>query len=164
MEVPLTVWADIMQVVLCFMAIIICEKVWRWLQQLEIKVEKPKHQVSLPELVTTLVQVTETTKPEEETENFVDAPEQSTVTRPKVLAVAPQHPNKDPKGEECGEQPIPNDWDTTPLLPGQPTYMDTNQKEQPSYASTSGRGGPIVYDWEGLSQEQQIILEDLRRC
>ena len=118
------VWADITRIVLCFAAVIICEKVWRWLQRIEIKVDKPKHQVSLPELVTTLVHATENVKPEEESEKFVDVLEQSEVTRPKVLVVAPRDPNNDWKAEESGVQQIPDDWDSTPTQLGQATYMD----------------------------------------
>ncbi len=80
MEVPPTVWADVPRVVLCFVALILCEKLWKWLQGVAIKEDKPKHQVSLPELVTSLVSVTEKGKPEEENEWYVDAPEQSEST------------------------------------------------------------------------------------
>ncbi len=84
MEVPPTVWADTTHIVLCFVAVVICEKVWRWLQRIEIKVDIQAHQVSLPELVMNLVHAPEQVKPEEENEKFVDAPEQSEVTRPKI--------------------------------------------------------------------------------
>ncbi len=96
--------------------------------------EKPQHQVSLPELVTNLVHAPETIKPEEDNEKFVDALEQSEVTRPKILAVSPQDPNKDTTSEPTGMQQIPDEWDS---LPGQPAYLD-NTTEAPSYASTNG--------------------------
>ncbi len=57
-------------------------------------------------------------------------------------------------------QQLPDDWDPAP---GQATYLDLNTTEQPSYASTSGRGIPVVYDHEGLSKAQQITLENLRQ-
>ncbi len=41
--------------------------------------DKPKHEVSLPELVTNLVSMNEIVKPEEENEKYVDAIEQSEV-------------------------------------------------------------------------------------
>ncbi len=135
MEVPPTVWADITCIVLCFMAVIICEKVWRWIQRIEIKVDKPQHQVSLPELVTNLVCIPENVKPEEDSEKFVDALEQSKVMRPKVLAVPLRDPNKDTTSELSGMQQILDEWDS---LPGQPTYLEANTTEAHSYASTNG--------------------------
>ena len=80
MEVPLMVWADLPHIVLCFVALVFCEKLWKWIQTIQINVDKPKHQVSLPELVTNLVSMPETVKPEEENEKYVDALEQSEVT------------------------------------------------------------------------------------
>ena len=90
---------------------------------------------------------------------YVDALEQCKVTRPKILAVSPQDLNKDTKADSAGMWQIPDEWDSSP---GQPTYLETNT-EAPSYASTNGRGVPIVYDREGLSEAQQITLENLRR-
>ncbi len=80
MEVPLTVWADLPRIVLCFVALVLCEKLWKWIQGIQIKVDKPKHEVSLPELVTNLVAIHKTAKPEEENEKYVDALKQSEVT------------------------------------------------------------------------------------
>ncbi len=88
---------------------------------------------------------------------YVDALEQCKVTRPKILAVSPQDLNKDTKADSAGMWQIPDEWDSSP---GQPTYLETNT-EAPSYASTNGRGVPIVYDREGLSEAQQITLENL---
>ena len=62
------VWADLPRIVLCVVAIILCEKLWNWIQRIQINVDKPKHEVSLPELVTNLVSMTEAMKPEEENE------------------------------------------------------------------------------------------------
>ncbi len=83
------VWADLPCFVLCFVAFVLCEKLWQWIQRIQIKEDKPKHEVSLPELVTNLVSVTETVKPEEKNEKYVDALEQNEVTQPKILAVSP---------------------------------------------------------------------------
>ncbi len=80
MEVPPTVWADLPRIVLCFVAFVICEKLWKWIQRIQINVDKPKHQVSLPELVTNLVSMPETVQPEEENEKYVDVLKQSEVT------------------------------------------------------------------------------------
>ena len=151
------VWADLVRIVLCFVAVVFCEKAWKWLQRIQINVEKPTHQVSLPELVTNLVSAPQNVKPEEENEKYVDALEQCEVTRPKILAVSPRDPNKDMKSDPAGMRQIPDEWDS---LPGQPTYSE-NTMEAPSYASTNGRGVPIVYDGEGLSEAQQITLENL---
>ncbi len=158
MEVPPTVWADIPHVVLCFMALILCEKLWKWFQGVAIKEDKPKHQVSLPELVTSLVPVTKKGKPEEENEWYVDAPDQAESTRPKILAVSLREPNKETRAGATGMQQCPDDWGTTP---NQSTYKETT--EPPSYALTNGRGVPIVYDGAGLSEAQQLTLENLRR-
>ncbi len=158
MEVPLTVWADLVHIVLCFVAVVFCEKAWKWIQRIQINVEKPTHQVSLPELVTNLVSAPQNVKPEEENEKYVDALEQCEVTRLKILAVSPQDPNKDTILDPAGMRQIPDEWDSSP---GQPTYSK-NTTEAPSYASTNGRGVPIVYDREGLSEAQQITLENLQ--
>ena len=88
MEVPPTVWADLVRVVLCFVAVVFCKKAWKWIQWIQINVEEPTHQVSLPELVTNLVSAPQNVKPEEENEKYVDALEQCEVTRPKILAVS----------------------------------------------------------------------------
>ncbi len=157
MEVPPTVWADLVRVVLWFVAVVFCEKAWKWIQRIQINVEKPTHQVSLPELVTNLVSAPQNVKPEEENEKYVDALEQCEVTRPKILAVSPQDPNKDTKSDPAGMWQIPDEWDSSP---GQPTYSE-NTMEAPSYALTNGWGVPIVYDREGLSEAQQITLENL---
>ncbi len=154
------VWADTICIVLCFAAVVLCENVWRWIQRIKIKVDKQVHQVSLPELVMNLVHVQEQVKPEEESEKFVDALEQSEVTRPKILAMPPRNPNKDGRVDESGMQQLPDEWDS---MPGQLTYMEATMTELPSYASTSGRGIPVVYDREGLSKAQQIMLENLHR-
>ncbi len=151
------VWADLVRIVLCFVAVVFCEKAWKWLQRIQINVEKPMHQVSLLELVTNLVSTPQNVQPEEENEKYVDALEQCEVTRPKILAVSPRDPNKDMTADPAGMWQIPDEWDS---LPGQPTYSETNT-EVPSYASTNGRGVPIVYDREGLSEAQQITLENL---
>ena len=58
----------------------------------------------------------------------------------------------------AGMQQPPDEWDSA--LTDLPN-MD-NAMAPPSYAST--RGMPIVYDREGLSEMQQITLENLRRC
>ncbi len=89
MEVPPTVWADLVRIVLCFVVVVFCEKAWKWLQRIQINVEKPTHQVSLPELVTNLVSAPQNVKPEEENEKYVDALEQCEVMRLKILAVLP---------------------------------------------------------------------------
>ena len=58
----------------------------------------------------------------------------------------------------AGMQQLLDEWDSVPTdLPN----MD-NAMAPPSYASTQGRGMPIVYDQEGLSEMQQITLENLR--
>ncbi len=88
MEVPPTVWVDIARVV-CFATVVVCKKLWKWYQEMETKLDKPKHQVSLPELVTDLISIKEQKKPEEESDKFEDAPEQSMITQPKVAAVVP---------------------------------------------------------------------------
>ncbi len=80
MEVPPTVWADLPRIVLCLVALVLCEKLCKWIQRIQIKVDKPKHEVSLPELVTNLVSMNEIAKPEEENEKYVDAIKQSEVT------------------------------------------------------------------------------------
>ncbi len=154
------VWADLPRIVLCFVALVFCEKLWKWIQRIQINVDKPKHQVSLPELVTNLVSMPETAKPEEENEKYVDALEQSEVTQPKILAVLPRDPNMDTTSKVAGMQQTPDEWNS---LPGQPTYLETAM-EAPLYASTNGRGVPIVYDRDGLSKAQQITLENLRQC
>ncbi len=76
--------------------------------------EKPKHQVSLPELVTHLIS-TKNTKPEEETERLEDAQEQSMSTQPKVAAVAPRNPNKDADTQECKDGRNVTEWDDSPI-------------------------------------------------
>ena len=158
MEVPPTVWADLPRIVLCFVALVLCEKLWKWIQRIQIKVDKPKHEVSLPELVTNLVSMNEIAKPEEENEKYVDALEQSVVMQPKILAVSPQDPKKDTALKEAGMQQIPDDWDSAPT---NPPSME-NATAPPSYASTNGCGMLILYDREGLSEAQQITLENLR--
>ncbi len=158
MEVPPTVWADLPHIVLCFVAIILCEKLWKWIQRIQIKVDKPKHEVSLPELVTNLVLMNEIAKPEEENEKYVDALEQTEVTRPKILAVSPQDPKMDATSKAAGMKQCPDEWDSAPTdLPNMETAA-----APPSYASTNSHGMPIVYDREGLSKAQQITLENLR--
>ncbi len=157
MEVPLTVWADLPRIVLCFVALVLCEK-WKWIQRIQIKVDKPKHEVSLPELVTNLVSITETVKPEEENEKYVDALEQNEVTRPKILAVSPRDPKMDTESTAAGMQQSLDDWDSDPIAV---SNMD-NAMAPLSYALTQGRGMPVVYDREGLSETQQITLENLR--
>ena len=94
MEVPPTVWADLPHIVLCFVALVFCKKLWKWIQRIQINVDKPKHQVGLPELVTNLVSMPETAKPEEENEKYVDVLEQSEVTRPKILTVSNRETQK----------------------------------------------------------------------
>ncbi len=160
MEVPPTVWADLVRIVLCFVAVVFCEKAWKWIQRIQINVEKPTHQVSLPELITNFISAPQNVKPEEENEKYVDVLEQCEVTRPKILAVSPWDPNKDAMLDPAGMRQIPDEWDS---LPGQPTYSES-PTEAPSYALTNGRGVPIVYDREGLSEAQQITLENLWRC
>ena len=136
------VWADLPRIVLCFVALVLCEKLWKWIQGIQIKVDKPKHEVSLPELVTNLVSITETVKPEEENEKYVDALEQNEVTRPKILAVSPRDPKMDTTSKADGMQQSPDEWDSDPIaVPN----MD-NTTAPPSYALTQGRGMPIVYD------------------
>lgn len=56
-----------------------------------------------------------------------------------------------------------DEWEDSPPLWESPRSPDVDHQPVPSYATTSGRGGPVVYDQEGLSQEQQIILENLQR-
>ncbi len=73
------VWADLPRIMLCFVALVLCEKLWKWIQRIQIKVDKPKHEVSLPELVMNLVSMNEIAKPEEENEKYVDAIKQSEV-------------------------------------------------------------------------------------
>ena len=159
MEVPPTVWADLPHIMLCFVALVLCEKLWKWIQRIQIKVDKPKHEVSLPELVTNLVLMNEIAKPEEENEKYVDAIEQSEVTRPKILTVSPRDPKKDTASKEAGMQQILDEWDSTPI---DPPNME-NATAPPSYASTNGCGMPIAYDRGGLSEVQQITLENLHR-
>ena len=139
------VWADLPRIVLCVVAIILCEKLWNWILRIQINVDKPKHEVSLPELVTNLVSMTEAAKPEEESEKYVDALEQNEGMRPKILAVSLS----------------PDEWSAA-LMPTDLPNMD-NATAPPSYTSTNGRGMPIVYDREGLSEAQQMTLENLRR-
>ncbi len=159
MEVPPTVWADLPRIVLCFVALVLCKKLWKWIQRIQIKVDKPKHEVSLPELVTNLVSITETAKPEEENEKYVDALEQSEVMWPKVLAVSTRDPKMDATSTAAGMQQSLDEWSSAPTnLPN----MD-NATAPPSYASTNSRGMPIVYDRVGLSEAQQITLENLCR-
>ncbi len=59
----------------------------------------------------------------------------------------------------AGMQQIPDEWDSSPT---QSTYLE-NMMAAPSYALTNGQGVPIVYDREGLSEAQQITLENLHR-
>ena len=160
MEVLPTVWADLLRIVLCFVAVVLCEKLWKWIQRIQIKVDKPKHEVSLPELVTNLVSMNEIVKPEEENEKYVDALEQTEITRPKILAVSPRDPKMDATAKAAGMQQGPDEWDSTPT---ESPNLDT-AAAPPSYASTNGHGMPIVYDREGLSEAQQITLENLCRC
>ncbi len=157
MEVPPMVWADMPRIVLCFVAIILCEKLWKWIQGIQIKVDKPKHEVSLPELVTNLVSIHEKGKPEEENKKYVDALEQTEITRPKILTVSPRDPKMDATAKAAGMKQCPDDWDSAPTAS---PNMDT-AAAPPSYASTNGRGMPIVYDHEGLSKAQQITLKNL---
>ena len=82
---------------------------------------------------------------------------QSEVTRPKILAVSPRDPKMDTASKAAGMQQIPDEWDSTPT---ESTNME-NAMAPPSYASTNGHGMPIVYDREGLSEAQQITLENL---
>ncbi len=123
--------------------------------------DKPKHEVSLPELVTNLVSMTEATKPEEENEKYVDALEQNEGTRPKILAVSPRDPKKDATSAAAGVQQSPDEWSAAPTPTDLPN-MD-HGTAPPSYASTNGHGMLIVYDREGLSEAQQMTLENLRR-
>ena len=121
--------------------------------------DKPKHEVSLPELVTNLVLITETVKPEEENEKYVDALEQNEVTQPKILAVSPRDPKMDTASKADGMQQSLDEWDSNPFaVPN----MDNVTAPQ-SYASTQGHGMPIVYDREGLNDTQQLTLENLHR-
>ena len=161
MEVPPTVWADLPRIVLCVVAIILCEKLWNWILRIQINVDKPKHEVSLPELVMNLVSMMEAVKPEEENEKYADALEQNEGTWPKILGVSPQDPKKDATSAAAGMQQSPDEWSTAPT----PTDLPNtdNATAPPSYASTNGRGMPIVYDREGLSEAQQMTLENLRR-
>ncbi len=109
MEVLPTVWADLPHIVLCFVAIVFCEKLWKWIQRIQINVDKPKHEVSLPELVMNLVSMPKTAKPEEENEKYVDALKQSEVTQPKILAVSPRDPKMDTASKAAGMQQIPDE-------------------------------------------------------
>ncbi len=64
------VWVDVIRVVLCFATVVICEKIWKWYQDVEIKVDTPKYQVGLPEFVSDLSTTKGAkaeNKPEEET-------------------------------------------------------------------------------------------------
>ena len=159
MEVPPTVWADLPRIVLCVVAIIFCEKLWNWIHHIQINMDKPKHEVSLPELVTNLVLMTEAAKPEEENEKYADALEQNEDMWPKILAVSPRDPKKDATAAAAGMQQSPDEWSAAPTdLPN----MD-NVTAPPSYASTNGSGMPIVYDREGLSEAQQMTLENLHQ-
>ncbi len=153
------VWADLPRIVLCFVAIILCEKLWKWIQGIQIKVDKPKHEVSLPELVMNLVSLNEKAKPEEENKKYVDVLEQTEITRPKILAVSPRDPKMDATAKAAGMKQCPDDWDSAPTVA---PNMET-AAAPPSYASTNGCGMPIVYNREGLSEVQQITLENLRR-
>ena len=135
------VWADLPCIVLCFVALVLCEKLWKWIQRIQIKVDKPKHEVSLPELVTNLVSITEMAKPEEENEKYVDALEQNEVTQPKILAVSPRDPKMDTASKVDGMQQSPDEWDSNPIA-----VPNMDNATPPSYASTQGRGMPIVYD------------------
>ena len=56
-------------------------------------------------------------------------------------------------------QQIPDEWEAAPI---DPPNME-NVTAPPSYASTNGRGMLIVYDREGLSEAQQITLENLHQ-
>ena len=156
------VWADLPCIVLCVVAIIVCEKLWNWILRIQINVDKPKHEVSLPELVTNLVSMTEAAKPEEENEKYTDALEQNEGTWPKILAVSPQDPKKDATAATAaGMQQSPDEWSAAPMSTDL-LNMDTAAASS-SYALTNGRGMPIVYNREGLSKAQQITLENLRR-
>ena len=161
MEVPPTVWADLPCIVLCVVVIILCEKLWNWILRIQINVDKPKHKVSLPELVTNLVLMTEAVKPEEENEKYADALEQNEGTWPKILGVSPQDPKKDATSAAAGMQQSPDEWSAA-LTPTDLPNTD-NATAPSSYASTNGRGMLIVYDREGLSKAQQMTLENLRR-
>ncbi len=136
MEVPPTVWADLPHIVLCFVALVFCEKLWKWIQRIQINVDKPKHQVSLPELVTNLVLMPETAKPEKENEKYVDALEQSEVTRPKILTVSPQDPKMDTASKAAGMQQILDEWDSSPTesiyleIQWQPHHMRQQMVEE----------------------------------
>ncbi len=162
MEVPPMVWADLPRIVLCVVAIILCEKLWNWILCIQINVDKPKHEVSLPELVTNLVSMTEAAKPVEENEKYTDMLEQNEGTRPKILAVSLRDPKKDATAAAAGMQQSPDEWSAAPPSTNLPN-MDTAMAP-PSYASTNGHGMPIVYDREGLNEAQQMTLENLCRC
>ncbi len=159
MEVPPTVWADLPRFVLCFVAFVLCEKLWQLIQRIQIKKDKPNHEVSLLELVTNLVSVTEIVDPEEKNEKNVEALKQNEVTQPKILAVSPQDPKMDTALKVDGMQQCPDDWDTDP---NSGPNME-NVTAPPSYQSTQGHGIPIVYNQEGLTDTQQLTLENLRR-
>ena len=58
-----------------------------------------------------------------------------------------------------GMQQQLEEWDSDPIVV---PNMDT-APAPPTYQSTQGQGMPIVYDREGLSESQQITLENLRR-
>ncbi len=73
------VWVDIARVVLCFTMVVVSNKLCKLYQEMEIEMDKPKHQVSLSELVTVLISIKEAKTPEEETEKFE---EQSAITQP----------------------------------------------------------------------------------
>ncbi len=65
----------------------------------------------------------------------------------------------DTASKAAGMQQILDEWDSAPT---DSPNMD-NAMAPPSYASTNGRGMLIVYDREGLSEAQQITLENLCR-
>ncbi len=91
--------------------------------------DKPQHQVRLPELITDLISskdAKDQKKPEEEVKQFEDAPEQSTVIRPKITVVVPRDPNKDNNTQECKENWNAADWDDSLPLPG----IATNQEAE----------------------------------
>ena len=91
----------------------------------------------------------------------MDALEQNEGTRPKILAVSPWDPKKDATATAAGMQQSPDEWSAAPT-PTDLLNMD-NVTVSSSYASTNGRRMPIVYDREGLSEAQQMTLENLRR-
>ena len=161
MEVPPTVWADLPRIMLCVVVIILCEKLWNWILRIQINVDKPKHEVSLPELVTNLVSMTEAAKPEEENEKYSDVLEQNEGTRPKILAVSLRDPKKDATAAAAGMQQSPDEWSAAPMSIDLPN-MDTAAASS-SNAATNGRGMLIVYDHKGLNEAQQMTLENLRR-